>query len=184
MSLMRKFVTFAAVVGVTVLGGGFASADVSGSQTVTYSVDVTRLIVVKTGTVALGSFARTDSTGKWDTIGTSGDPALQWASDTSSTDKITVAATGMTSGVTLAVQATDVVDGETGCAIATEGTLVTGAAGSNYLSLGASQNFVTGISACSPATKPKIEKLTYKITTSNADTTASGSASVTYTIGA
>lgn len=65
MSLWRKFVTFAAVLGAMVIGGGFASADIttddSDTATVTFSSLNTRTIAVGTESIDFGQVAATDA---------------------------------------------------------------------------------------------------------------------------
>lgn len=169
MSLRRKFLTFATVVGVSVIGGGLASAADSGTHTVTYQVIPTRTLTLgSTGTISIGTIVGTDATGITASGGT-----LSYTTDcdTAACDRVTAAINSNTaSGVTLAVTTTT----------NDAGTCTTSGTNQSAVSLSTSEaSVVTAIRNCSVAA---VKDLEYKVTTSGAVPGALQSKTVTYTI--
>lgn len=166
MSLGKKFATFAAVIGVMVIGGGLAGAAESGTHTVTYQVTNTRALTLSnTGTISIGTIGKTDATGITASGGT-----VSYTTDSTS-DRVTAAIdANAASGVTLAVSAAD----------NAAGTCDASGTAQTSVSLSTSEaNVVTGINNCSVAA---VKDLSYKVTTSNATPGSLQSKVVTYTI--
>ena len=169
MSLRRKFTTFVAVVGVSVIGGGLASAADNGTHTVTYQVIPTRTLTLgNTGTISIGTIIGTDATGITASGGT-----LSYTTDcdTAACDRVTAAIDADTdTGVTLAVTTS------TNAA----GTCTTSGTNQTSVSLSTTEaSVVTAIRNCSVAA---VKNLSYKVTTSGATPGTLQSKTVTYTI--
>lgn len=180
MSLRRKFLTFTTVVGVSVLGGGFAVAATSGTQTVSYTVVATRSITVAGDTVAIGNISTTDSTGVTQ-AGSTTSASVAWSTDNTN-DKITVQVASLGTGLDLFIKGDNVDDADPACTSSNEGTL---AAGDDTFTseIETERDFVTGINNCTGATtKADVDNLTYKLTSSGASIASSTSKTVTFTI--
>lgn len=176
MSLGKKFATFATVVGVMVIGGGFASAGTTGTQTVTYSVNTTRSITVVGDTIAFGALASTET--KAVAAGTTTD-SITWSTNSSS-DKITVQVAALTSGVDLKVKGDNVDDGNPACT--SPGTLDAGD-GVYTSEIETERTFISGISECvGSTTQANVDTLTYQIIATDAAGVTSQTKTVTYTI--
>ena len=180
MSLSRKFLTFASVAVVSLLGGGFASAATSGTQTVSYTVVATRSITVAGDTVALGNIATTDTSGV-EQAGSTTSASVAWSTDDTN-DKITVQVAALATGLDLFIKGDNVDDATPACTGSTEGSLAVG--DDTYTSeIETERDFVTGINNCTGSTtKADVDTLTYKLTSSGASIAGSTSKTVTFTI--
>ena len=177
MAIGRKLVTFALVVGVLVVGGGFATAATSGTQTVSYAITTTRSISVAPDTIAFGTNAATDT--EEIAAGTATDN-ITWSTNSSS-DKITVQVAALTTGVNLDVKGDAVDDGTPACSGTDEGTLAAGA--DTYVTdIETERTFVQGIVNCTSGTEPNIDVVTYRLVSTAALGVSSASYTVTYTI--
>lgn len=170
MSLSRKFLTFGLVVGVSVIGGGFATAADNESQTVSYSVNATRTLNLDDNAATIAGIDKTsDSETSGSTAG-----SVDYTTDATN-DKITADLdAAMESNLTLTVTLANTTAG-TCDDNGTEGTNVD-------LSDGAPHTVISAIDNCSVAA---VASITYTLATGVTPATpGSYSKTVTYTIAA
>lgn len=170
MSLGRKFLTFTAVVGLMVVGGGFATAADNESQTVSYSVNATRTLNLDDNAATIAGVDKSnDSENSGTTAGN-----VDYTTDATN-DKITADLdAAMETNLTLTVTLGNTTAG-TCTSNGTEGTDVD-------LSDGAPHTVISGINNCSVAAVASIQ---YTLASGSTPATpGSYSKTVTYTIAA
>lgn len=171
MGLGKKFMTFAAVTGVMVIGGGFATAATNESQTVSYEVSATRTLNLDDNAATIAAIAKVNDS---ETSGTSAGN-IDYTTDAAN-DKITADLdAAMETNLTLTVTITNTTAG-TCTDNGTEGTNVD-------LSDGDPHTVISAIDNCSVA---PVSAIQYQLASdaSSAATPGSYSKTVTYTIAA